>query len=166
MYYKNNETSLYSLRRRLPDAVAVIMGNRENSDIHGVVKFYQVTNGVFVVVDIVGLPTSAEMCKKDIFAFHIHGGTDCSGNEDDSFADAGSHYNPQNCPHPYHAGDMPPLFSANGQALLAFLTDRFELEDILGRTVIIHDAPDDFTSQPSGNSGNKIACGVISKVRR
>ena len=40
-------------------------------------------------------------------------------------------------------------------------TDRFQPQDVVGRTVIIHDQPDDFTSQPSGNSGEKIACGEI-----
>ena len=44
-----------------------------------------------------------------------------------------------------------------------FLTDRFTLKEIIGRTVVIHSMPDDFTSQPSGNSGEKIACGVIKR---
>ncbi|MBO5203090.1 MAG: superoxide dismutase family protein [Clostridia bacterium] len=152
--------------QRLPNAVAVISGSAENSEIHGTVKFYQAAGGVFTVADIFGLPVSTEACKGNIFAFHIHGGSDCSGNQDDPFADAGSHYNPNDCPHPYHAGDMPPLFGAGGRAFLAFLTDRFDVNEIVGKTVIIHDGVDDFTTQPSGNAGNKIACGVISKVRR
>ena len=41
------------------------------------------------------------------------------------------------------------------------LTDKFKIEDIIGKTVIIHDMPDDFKTQPSGNSGKKIACGII-----
>lgn len=51
---------------------------------------------------------------------------------------------------------MPPLFGADGEALLIFLTDRFRVRDIVGRTVIIHAMPDDFTTQPSGNSGAKM----------
>ena len=43
------------------------------------------------------------------------------------------------------------------------LSNRFSIEEIIGRTVIIHDAPDDFRTQPSGNAGMKIACGVIQK---
>lgn len=166
MYYKNNEINLYPLLRRLPNAVAVMRGRAENSEIYGTVKFYQATGGVLVVADILGLPTSWEACKSPIFAFHIHGGSDCSGNEDDPFANAGTHYNPNGCPHPYHAGDMPPFFGVDGRAFLAFLTNRFNVNEILGKTVIIHDALDDFSTQPSGNAGNKIACGVISKVRR
>ena len=50
------------------------------------------------------------------------------------------------------------------RAYLSVLTDRFNVSDIIGRTVIIHNMPDDFTSQPSGNAGEKIACGVIKKV--
>lgn len=56
---------------------------------------------------------------------------------------------------------MPPLFENNGYAYLSFLTNRFHIKDIIGKTVIIHDMPDDFRTDPSGNSGNKIACGII-----
>lgn len=166
MYYRRNETNLYPMLRRLPDAVAVMGGNAKNSRIRGTVKFYQATSGVFIVADIFGLPTSAEACKNNIFAFHIHGGSSCGGNEEDPFADAGTHYNPYDCPHPYHAGDMPPLFGAGNRAFLAFLTDRFIVNEVIGKAVIIHDRPDDFTTQPSGNAGNKIACGIVSRVKR
>ncbi len=166
MYYRNNGTDLYPLPQRLPNAAAVMRGRAENSEIHGTVKFYQEARGVLIVADILGLPVSSGACKSPVFAFHIHGGSDCGGNEEDPFANAGTHYNPEGCPHPYHAGDMPPLFVAGGRAFLAFLTDRFSLNEILGKTVVIHDRPDDFTTQPSGNAGKKIACGVISKVKR
>ena len=152
MYYKSNEINLYDVHRRLPDAVAVMNGNQANSRIHGTVKFYQTARGVLVVADILGLPTSNEPCNSSIFAFHIHSGSSCSGNENDPFADSGTHYNPDECPHPHHAGDLPPLFSADGRAFLAFLTDRFTVDEVVGKTVIIHDRPDDFTTQPSGNS--------------
>ena len=92
---------------------------------------------------------------------HIHSGMSCTGNKTDNFADAMTHYNPDNCPHPYHAGDMPPIFGVNGTAFSVFLTDRFSVKEIIGKSVIIHANPDDFTTQPSGNSGEKIACGII-----
>ena len=76
------------------------------------------------------------------------------------------HDNPYHCPHPYHAGDMPPLFGANGYAFSAFLSDRFTVEEVIGKTVIFHEAPDDFVTQPSGNAGAKMACGVIVKRKR
>ena len=53
------------------------------------------------------------------------------------------------------------MFQNNGYAYMSFLTNQFRVKDILGKVVIIHDSPDDFTSQPSGNSGKKIACGKI-----
>lgn len=111
--------------------------------------------------NVVGLPKSNDKCRQPIFAFHIHSGAKCAGNETDPFADAESHYNPDGCLHPYHAGDMPPLFGVDGNAVLVFLTDRFAVKDVIGKTVILHTAPDDFTTQPAGNSGMKIACGEI-----
>ena len=151
---------------RLPSAVAVIQGGNSYPEINGTVRFYEVPMGVVVVADIYGLPTSEEKCGNPIFAFHIHEGTSCTGNEDDQFADTKGHYNPNMCEHPYHAGDMAPLFSSDGVAFLAFLTDRFTINEIIGKTVGIHDHPDDFMTQPSGNSGKKIACGTIGYVRR
>jgi Cu-Zn family superoxide dismutase len=56
------------------------------------------------------------------------------------------------------------LLSVNGQAYLAVQTNRFTIDEIIGRTVVIHEGVDDFSSQPAGNAGRKIACGVIRKV--
>ena len=61
---------------------------------------------------------------------------------------------------------MPPLFGADGYAFLAFVSSRFTVNEILGKTVIIHSGVDDFKTQPSGNAGEKIACGVISTILR
>lgn len=150
---------------RKPDALARVNGSSEYPNIIGNVWFYQTTYGVLVVSDISGLPTTPNVCAEPIFAFHIHEGGRCSGNSIDPFMDALTHYNPHNCPHPYHAGDLPPLFGANSYAFSVVLTTRFRIEDIIGKTVIIHSKPDDFTTQPSGNSGTKIACGVIRRYR-
>lgn len=166
MYHRNNLINLSEILRRIPVAVAFVRGDRVHQNINGNVRFYQTPKGAFVVADISGLPISSGKCENEIFALHIHGGSSCTGNTKDPFADAGMHYNPTDCPHPYHAGDMPPLFSADGTAFLAFLTNRFTAYEIIGKTVIIHDRPDDFTTQPSGNAGNKIACGAIVGVRR
>lgn len=111
------------------------------------------------------LPASQDPCEERIFAFHIHSGTQCSGEEGDPFARALSHYNPDDYAHPHHAGDLPPLFGNRGRAFQAFLTDRFSVREVIGRTVILHAGPDDFASQPSGNAGEKIACGLIEAVK-
>lgn len=152
---------IFSVFRRNANAAACIRGSEKYPCIRGRVLFYQCCGGVIVRAEMTGLPAPNEPCKSPIFAFHIHNGTECSGNESDPFLNADGHYDPDGCLHPDHAGDMPPLFCANGKAFLAFLTDRFTVAEILGRTVIIHGSPDDFTTQPSGSAGEKIACGVI-----
>ena len=81
-----------------------------------------------------------------------------------AFPNTGNHYNPGNVPHPEHAGDLLPLLSNNGYAWMSFYTGRIDIEDIIGRSVVIHSMRDDFTTQPSGNSGDKIACGVIERM--
>lgn len=147
-----------------PQAAASIAGSKDYPGISGTVRLYQTNAGVIVLAQICGLPQSDLPCQERIFGFHIHEGTDCGGNMDDPLADAMSHYNPNSCGHPYHAGDLPPLFGNNGRALSLFLTNRFSIDKVIGRTVILHDHPDDFTTQPSGNSGTKIACGVIRRI--
>lgn len=153
-----------SVLRQRPHAFAKIAGSPKHPQIGGMVRFYQTQQGVLIAAQITGLPKSNNPCPGDFFAFHIHSGTQCSGNESDPFADTLGHYNPKNCPHPFHAGDLPPLLSNNGSAFLVFLTGRFVLRDVINRTVVIHSKPDDFTSQPAGNAGEKIACGQIKMV--
>ena len=144
-----------------PHASAQIKGSNAFPDISGMVQLYQTKAGVILTAQVSGLPTPAGKCDSPVFAFHIHSGDSCTGNEADPFANALTHYNPNNCPHPYHAGDLPPLFGNNGFAFLAFLTDRFTVDEVVGKTIIIHSEPDDFTTQPAGNAGTKIACGKI-----
>ena len=143
-------------------AAAKITGGEQYPDISGTVCFYPVRAGVLVRAEVSGLPHSGGAGQ--IFGFHIHKGTDCGGTVDDPFGDAMSHFDPDGHAHPYHAGDLPPLFGNDGYALSVFLTNRFSLEEVIGRTIILHDRPDDFTTQPSGNSGTKIACGVIRRT--
>lgn len=171
--------SLSGLGRRRPAAYAEIMGGMKYPDIRGLVRFYNTPPGVLVTADIEGLPVSDERCEQPVFAFHIHEGGSCAADgtsgepfsagepfsDREPFPETGGHYNPFGCPHPYHAGDMPPLFGVRGNAFSVFLTGRFAVRDIIGRTVIIHEGPDDFHTQPSGNSGAKIACGVIRATR-
>lgn len=156
--------SLLPLLRGRAQAAAGVAGSEGFPDVSGTVRFYQTKEGVVVLAEVSGLPRGGSPCQDRVFGFHIHKGSDCGGNMDDPFADAMSHYDPDGCEHPYHAGDLPPLFGNGGVALSLFLTNRFSVEEIIGRTVIIHDRPDDFTTQPSGNAGTKIACGVIRRT--
>ena len=149
-------------RQVIQAARAIVRGSKDYPALRRNVIFKQMRNGVLVTAEIYGLPTDQSDCGGGVFGFHIHEGTECNGNEKDPFANAKMHFNPKECPHPYHAGDLPPLFGNDGYAYMSVFTDRFTLREIIGRVIIIHSEPDDFTSQPSGKSGKKIACGKIS----
>ena len=144
--------------RKCPDAVAKVQGGIEAPQLTGCVQFFQEDGYVLIVARISGLPES----ETGFYGFHIHQGETCSGTD---FSKTGSHYNPTGQTHPKHAGDLPPLLACGGNAYLSLKTDRFSVCDIIGRTVVIHSGPDDFRSQPAGNAGKKIACGVIRKGR-
>ena len=140
-----------------PTAFAKIAGNKNFSQISGKVEFFETENGTLVLTEINNLPHNS---TGDFFAMHIHSGDSCNQDENGNFADS-SHYNPQNYTHPSHAGDLPVLLSNNGTAFNIVLTKRFRARDIIGRTVFVHELADDFRTDPSGNSGTKIACGKI-----
>lgn len=157
--------SSYFIRQlaiRQPYAAAQLKGSPSFPDVHGTVEFRQTPAGVLVTASVGGLPeVGAPPCAYPIFALHIHSGGACTGTPETPFADAQGHYNPNDCPHPFHSGDLPPLFSSGGYAWYSFLSGRFNVSEVVGRTVILHQKPDDFTTQPSGNAGEMIACGVI-----
>lgn len=133
-------------------AIADIRGGTAVPGLRGKARFYDIARGTLVVAEIFGLPGSG------FHGFHIHGGGSCGG---EGFGESGNHYAPEDSAHPNHAGDLPPLLSNVGEAFLAVLTDRFRVEDVIGRTVVIHSMPDDFRTQPDGNAGEKIGCGEI-----
>ena len=141
------------------DAVAHIRGGVDAPGLSGKVCFFQECGRVLVVAELSGLPADS---RTGFFGLHIHGGKACTG---EGFSATEGHYNPAEEMHPMHAGDLPPLLLCRGGAYLAVRTDRFTVEDIIGRTVVVHSDPDDFHSQPAGNAGKKIACGVIHKRR-
>lgn len=139
-----------------PEAIAIVKGSPNYPDIFGKVSFYNACCGTLVLAEICGLP-----CENSILAMHIHNGDACTGNQTDYFANAGSHLNPNNAEHPYHMGDLPSLINNNGYAWSLVYTNRFKPCEVKGYPVIIHKNPDDYHTQPSGNSGEKIACGMI-----
>ena len=140
-----------------PSAMARIRGGKEHPQIRGVVKLFQRNDGLILEAEILGLPKT----ESGFFAFHIHEGGSCIG---DGFPDTGGHFDPGKTRHPNHAGDLPPLLGSHGKAYMKVFTDRFHVDEVVGRTVIVHSSPDDFQTQPSGNAGTKIACGVIRKA--
>ena len=144
-------------------ALAKISGSDKYPNLYGKVSFKQLKDGVLVTAEIRGLPMGNQ-CVSGVYGFHIHEGDSCTGTKEDSFKEAKMHYNKSECEHPYHSGDMPPLFGNNGYAYMSFFTNRFTVNDIVDRVVVIHSMPDDMKTEPSGNSGEKIACGKIFAV--
>lgn len=139
---------LAALLTGCPHACAALKGNQAGSSLHGNAWFYRTQRGVLIAVQMYGLP------EDGVFGMHIHSGSNCE--------DPQTHFSKEMEPHPFHAGDMPPLFGNKGYAFSAFLTERFTLPEVIGKTIILHRNRDDFTTQPSGDSGKIIACGVIS----
>ncbi len=147
-----------------PSATAVLEPTRGNTA-GGKVEFVQKGNKVFVTASVTGLTPGPH-------GFHIHDKGDCSSADGTS---AGGHFNPLGKPHgaasmpDHHAGDMPALLAdGSGKATLSAELDVVTLgagsTDIVGRSVIVHKDADDYTTQPTGNSGARVACGVIRKA--
>jgi len=127
----------------------------------GEVNFEQMGGKVRVTAQLIRLPGDRE------FGFHIHEVGDCSSGDGMS---AKGHFNPYGKPHGQgaerHAGDMPNLKSdAKGKAKLTVDLDIITIArgpaSIIGRGVVVHADPDDYRTQPTGNAGARIACGVI-----
>ena len=141
--------------------VAELMPTQGNTA-RGEVRYTQQGGQLAVVARVSGLkPNQAH-------GFHVHEKGDCSAPDATS---AGGHFNPGAAPHgapsaPHHAGDMPSLMAdAQGNAQASFAIDGRLAGDaasaFVGKAVIVHAMPDDYTTQPTGNSGARIACGVI-----
>ncbi len=167
--YSSNSNKGYFEGNRYNRAVAYISGGPLAPDLQGIVAFTDVPGGTEVFTEVFGLPpyTPANGQAQPIgpFGFHIHENGTCeTGDAADPFTAAGQHWNPTNQPHGNHAGDFPVLFSNNGYARMTFFTDKFKVSQIPGKTIIIHESPDDYRTQPSGESGKRLACGVIHPV--
>lgn len=158
------EASFSGLRCTAPSAYAIIQGSPEHPALYGVIQFCERPQAILVQISVEGLPHTAGACSGRFFGLHLHSGPSCTGTAQEPFADADSHYNPMKCPHPFHAGDFPPLLGCRDIAWSTFLTDRIRIDEVIGRTVILHEHPDDFHTQPSGNAGTMIGCGVIRRV--
>ncbi|QVK19127.1 superoxide dismutase family protein [Mycoplasmatota bacterium] len=144
-------------------AVSKVKGGKQYPNIYGEVYFEDVPEGVMVYVYISGLPDYKPGNPQiGPHGFHIHEYEDCTeGEESSPFLAAGEHWNPTNQPHGNHPGDFPVLFSNNGVAYMSFFTNKFTVDQIISKSIIIHENPDDYQSQPAGNAGKRIACGII-----
>jgi Cu-Zn family superoxide dismutase len=146
-----------------PAATAKLEATRGNA-VSGTVQFRQQGDKMRIEAMLTGLSPGPH-------GFHIHEKGDCSSGDGMS---AGGHFNPLGKAHAHptsperHAGDLPQLDAgADGQARLEAEVDLLRIgdgaTDILGRAVVVHAGPDDFKTQPTGNSGARVACGVIAR---
>jgi Cu-Zn family superoxide dismutase len=141
-----------------PFACANIIGNETEPKLNGIAYFYATnSSGVWIEVEVNDLPIKGMANYSRFYGMHIHEVGNCTP----PFDQTGGHFNPTNGDHPNHAGDLPPLLNSDGYAYLMFYTSHLNSEEIINKSLVIHNMADDFRSQPSGNSGEKMACGVI-----
>jgi Cu-Zn family superoxide dismutase len=144
-----------------PGATAQLAPTQGNTA-RGTVTFTQTGERVRVVANLSGLAPGPH-------GFHVHEKGDCSAPDATS---AGGHFNPLAKPHGHyetgerHAGDMPAIVAdAAGNATLSVTLDTIKVgsgsTDVVGKSVVVHKDPDDYRTQPTGNSGARVACGVI-----
>lgn len=148
------------LRNGRADAIAWIRGNEDNPQLSGWVKFYFTPyEGILIEAEIFGLPNIRIPGSTNFYGMHIHENGNCS----QPFDKTGEHYDYEKPKreHPQHSGDLIPLLGNQGYAWCAFYDKRITIPEIINRSVVIHSMSDDFMTQPSGNSGAKIGCGVI-----
>ncbi|MEO7073427.1 MAG: superoxide dismutase family protein [Rhodanobacter sp.] len=156
------------------DAVAnapeaqVVLKPTQGQGAAGTMTLRAEAGGVRIRGQLTGLTPGSE------HGFHIHENGDCSAPDASS---AGGHFNPDDQPHgsmdsgAHHAGDMPNQ-RADAQGVAAVDTllggaslDAGSARNVIGRALVVHQQPDDYKSQPAGNAGPRIACGVISAER-
>ena len=133
----------------------------EGSETSGIVKFTQTPEGIKIVADVNGLTPGKH-------GFHIHEFGDCSRLDGKS---AGGHFNPDDKNHgapdgsERHVGDLGNLVAdEDGKAHYEWIDSHISFtgsNSIIGRAIIVHAGVDDLTSQPTGNAGARLACGVI-----
>ena len=144
-----------------PGATATLQP-RSGSAVSGTASFTQSGGQVLVRLEASGLAPGQE------HGLHIHEKGDCSAPDGMS---AGGHFNPGGKPHgpqdgEHHGGDLPALKAdANGRAVASFSVAGVTVApgptSIAGRALVVHKDPDDYKTQPTGNSGARVACGVI-----
>lgn len=134
----------------------------QDSSVQGDVRFSNQEDGSVRVQG-----TVQGLAPNSTHGFHVHDKGDCSAPDGSS---AGGHFNPSNAAHGLHgkghAGDLPSLRAdAAGKATFDFSTRNFLVSygntNVVGRGLIVHKDADDFTTQPTGNAGARLACAVI-----
>ena len=133
----------------------------EGNNVRGTVRFMQGDSGVTVTINLTGLTPGKH-------GFHVHEYGDCSAPDGSS---AGGHFNPEMKKHggpqdtERHVGDLGNVTADSSGVVNQVMTDKVISlsgpHSIIGRSIVVHAGEDDLTSQPSGNAGPRVACGVI-----
>jgi Cu-Zn family superoxide dismutase len=139
--------------------VAVARLQDVNGGLVGSISFTELGSSVVIFTQVSNLPAG-------FHGFHIHAVGQCDASGETPFASAGAHYDAGTAEHPNHAGDLPSiLVMSSGAGTMTVATDRFTVADLLdadGSAVVIHADADQFTADAhNGNSGSRLACGVI-----
>jgi Cu-Zn family superoxide dismutase len=150
-----------------PEAVAVI-ASKSDSHLTGKATFHAEGGKVTLKVEIAG-------AEPGTHAVHLHEKGDCSAADGSS---AGGHWNPTSENHgkwaaaPFHHGDIGNVeVGADGKGTLTLTTDLWTIggapeTDVVGKAVIVHAKADDFTTQPTGNAGGRVGCGVVEMAKK
>jgi len=149
----------------LETATATLQGAPDDTDFKGTITFTPEGNGVRVVAHLEGVDQDGD------HGFHVHQTGECTHGEGDKhFTSAGGHFNPANTEHacpptePRHAGDLGNIPVTGGTGHLEATTNLLSLSgpnSVVGKAIILHAKADDCKTQPTGDAGDRLACGVI-----
>jgi superoxide dismutase, Cu-Zn family len=162
-----DSTSTANDTSKVSAAIANLSATYSDTTVNGTVRFATESDGEVKMFLDLTIPAKANQTV----AVHIHEHGDCG----DTAHHAGGHWNPTNAQHgkwgsnAFHAGDIGNVqLDAAGKGTMTLETSLWSIggdaqKNILDKTIIVHGGTDDYTSQPSGNSGTRIACGVITR---
>jgi superoxide dismutase, Cu-Zn family len=161
-----DQTAKEPMKSVSPLTASAKLEGAPGSNVSGTVTFTPAANGVQIVAHVTGIPAGTH-------GLHLHENGQCV-HEDPAgkhFNSAGGHFNPAGAPHacpptePRHAGDFGNIdVAADGTGHLDITTNLISLtgpNSAVGKAVILHAGADDCTTQPTGNSGDRLACGVV-----
>lgn len=144
------------------EMTVTLQGAPTDTDFAGTITVHAEGSGVHIVADVAGVDTDGK------HGIHVHenGQCDHEGEGGQHFTSAGSHFNPTGTEHacpptdPRHAGDLGNIEISGGRGHLEVSAANLTMDQLAGKAIILHAGEDDCKTQPTGNSGDRLACGV------